>query len=132
MRKAQHATTDIRKGITTWPELEAAFHYYQKTYGSVFLETDMRALYNPTRMEVIAATAQKLLEVLQRLCPACDTPGFSVKERQSGLPCSLCHRPTSGILLEQYQCQRCGHQEALYFPQQKQAEDPQFCDFCNP
>lgn len=132
VRKAPFATDDIHKGITTWENLERSYHHFQKKYGSVFLETDMRALYNPTRMEVIGEAAEKLLAEIGHCCPQCQTPGFAITQQTPGLPCSWCHRPTRSIRSVSRQCQRCRYTEAGPPPGAQTSEDPQFCDFCNP
>lgn len=132
VRQGPHATNDIHKGITTWEDLERSYHHFHRQYGSVFFETDMRALYNPTRMEVIGEAAEKLLAEISHLCPQCHTPGFAITQHTPGLPCSWCGRPTRSIARVSRQCQRCAHTEEGPPPGGKTSEDPQFCDFCNP
>jgi hypothetical protein len=96
------------------------------------VETDMRAMHNPTRMAVIAEAAQALVNKIQHRCPACQCPGFSVVDRRPGLPCGLCRLPTELIKLNIQQCQRCGHVEEQWFPNGETEADPARCWNCNP
>jgi hypothetical protein len=45
----------------------------------VYIETDMRAHRNPTRMQAIAASIQDLISNAQSYCPRCEMPGFRAK-----------------------------------------------------
>ena len=122
----------IVKGISTLSQLEESFDHLKSVYGSVYAETDMRALYNPTRMGVIKIAAKKLLETIQTTCPSCKTPGFSVTDVKQGLPCSWCSAPTRSTLSFIYSCKKCSFSSEKMYPHQKITEDPEFCDFCNP
>jgi hypothetical protein len=99
---------------------------------SVFVETDMRAMFNPSRQKVILAAAKKLLGILKNQCPVCQFPGFSPVESKDGLPCSLCELPTFSALSHIYRCQKCGAEEEKMYPNGKLVEDPTFCPWCNP
>lgn len=101
-------------------------------FDRLVVETDMRALYNPTRMEVIAEATRRLLDTLAALCPGCTWPGFAVADRQAGLPCGDCGLPTRQTRRWQYVCRRCGYEHWLDFPEGRTAADPAYCDFCNP
>jgi len=124
--------TAISKGITIMSQLEDTFQHLMNVYGSVYAETDMRALYNPTRMGVIKVAAQKLLETIKTECPSCKTPGFSVTDMKQGLPCSWCSAPTRSTLSFIYSCKKCSFSSEKMYPHQKITEEPGFCDFCNP
>lgn len=124
--------TGIIKGITTRSQLEESFEYLMSAYGSVYAETDMRALYNPTRMGVIKRVAQKLLETIKTECPSCKTPGFSITDVKQGLPCSWCSAPTRSTLSFIYTCKKCFFKSEKMHPHQKTTEEPGFCDSCNP
>ena len=132
LRKEAGSLLGLKKGINSWSVLLEAFNSLQKTYGSVYAETDMRAMFNPTRMNVIELAIQKLMRKVQRTCSACGTPGFDVTRVNSGLPCSLCGLPTASTLSFTYTCNRCAHEEEQIFPHQKQTEDPMYCGHCNP
>ncbi len=132
LRKSQDETDGMAKGITDQNRLLYVFKDLKTQYGAAYVETDMRALYNPTRMRVIGEAAQQLLTRIQSLCPRCQSPGFWVSEAIPGLPCSQCGRPTRSTYAHLYQCQKCHFQEKREFPHQKTWEDPGYCDFCNP
>jgi len=92
----------------------------------------MRAMYNPTRMKVIAKAVEKLIEKIKTLCPRCSCPGFGIVDAVKGLPCDCCGYPTKSALYHVYSCQKCSHDEPRYFPKGEKTEDPTYCDRCNP
>ncbi len=53
IRKSKDDRDGIIKGITSWEVISEKFDEYSAKYGSAYVETDMRAMYNPTRMNVI-------------------------------------------------------------------------------
>lgn len=122
----------LEKGITDWATLETCFYTALKKGAPVKVETDMRAHFNPTRMNVIEACAHKLVKAIQTTCPACDLPGFVIKQAEPGLPCEQCHMPTRSTLKHLYTCSGCGYSKEEIYPHQKTHEDPTYCDFCNP
>ncbi|MFQ4140097.1 DUF6671 family protein [Nodosilinea sp. PGN35] len=124
----------IAKGITTAEELETAVAraMQQSTRSTARLETDMRALYNPTRMGAIAQATEHLLQAIAQTCPACGTPGFSEVKRWPGLPCGLCGTPTLLTRLVRHQCQRCQFHQDLPAPESPSVADPGHCPRCNP
>jgi hypothetical protein len=124
--------TILIKGITKKGHLEDAFHLLMGIYGSVYAETDMRALYNPTRMDVIKTATQKLLDTIKTECPNCKTPGFSITVVIPGLPCSWCSAPTRSTLSFIYTCKKCFFNFEKRHPHQKTTEEPGYCDSCNP
>ena len=67
----------IEKGITSENQLNEAMKAAVNRFGNYTLETDMRAMNNPTRMSVIQELTQKLVEKMKRCCPSCQRPGFS-------------------------------------------------------
>lgn len=123
----------VRKGISGWPELETTFAWAlaQSENGQVFLETDVRAHANPTRMHNILLAVENLAQKLLSLCPVCDTPGFWMVERVAGLPCKDCYAPTKVTRAETQGCLRCPHRFSREFTDRRYA-DPRFCDNCNP
>jgi hypothetical protein len=130
----QPATAPIFKGITTESALETAVTTAlpQSPSGRVQIETDMRALYNPMRMQVIKAATENLLSRLKHPCPNCGCPGFGIHHTLPGLPCQWCQMPTSLTLAAIYQCQRCQYQHRHNLPEGLTLADPTYCDFCNP
>jgi hypothetical protein len=127
------STSEIVKGIITEKDLvEAVESTLKKSTNGIQLETDMRAMYNPTRMKNIATATRDLIKKLQQLCPNCSYPGFDVIERKKGLPCSLCHLPTSLTLAEIYQCKNCNFRQEVLFPNSVEKAEPSQCMYCNP
>jgi hypothetical protein len=132
LRKSKEENTEIFKGITNRKDL---LHIYKKLslkYPSVYVETDMRAMYNPTRMLVIESLTKKLIDKINSKCPKCNIPGFGVREVKKGLPCELCGYPTQSTLSLFYECSQCHLIQEQMFPNNKETEDPQYCDYCNP
>lgn len=133
MSNAQPTSADvIIKGLTDAAQIQDTVQELLKKFGRVHLETDMRAMYNPTRMKVIAQATQDLIQQLQQFCPQCGYPGFSVKERRPGLPCGLCGFPSSFTLAVTHSCQHCQFSEVRYFPDGQETVDPMYCSYCNP
>jgi len=132
LRGTKTESTNIIKGITDLIELKEAFHFLMRACGSVYAETDMRAMYNPSRMKVIEAATCALIEKILAVCPACNKPGFGVTSVKRGLKCSLCSLPTESILSYIYVCQHCEHLREVLYPQHKTSEDPMHCQYCNP
>lgn len=121
----------VLKGITDWADLEKGYHQTKQEFAPILVETDMRAMYNPTRMKAIQKATELLIEKIKSVCPACGFPGFSIADRVSGLPCNGCGRPSAFSLKHVYQCRYCNHQEEKIFPEGS-ASDPMYCDHCNP
>lgn len=132
LRQSKTDTLQLVKGITGKAELEGVFHRLRKTSKSVYAETDMRAMYNPTRMKVIQIAAQKLVDYIHSVCPHCQTPGFVVSKVKSGLTCMLCGSATKSTLSHIYECQHCHFNKEVVHPHGKSSEDPMYCDYCNP
>lgn len=102
----------LQKGISDWVELKYCFDraIAQSHNGQVFVEMDLRAFANPTRMALIEQAAVDLLKRLGSQCPACQAPGYWVTARHPGLPCAACGRPTSSYCREVWSCLQCQHQ----------------------
>jgi hypothetical protein len=132
LRQSKNDFKNIYKGITTWIKLIDAYNHLINHSDSVYVETDMRAMYNPTRRNVIQAATIKLVEKIKNTCPACKTPGFGITGIKEGLPCSACKAPTRSILCHIYCCQKCNYEEYKAYPYEKTEEDPMYCDRCNP
>lgn len=132
VRKDKDDLAEIHKGITTWNDFKKSFDYFNTKYGKVHVETDMRAKYNPTRMKVIRDTAEKLVKVINWICPACETPGFDVKEIKRGLPCAVCGAPTETAHAYIHKCNKCNHSVENPYPENRLAEEALFCNECNP
>lgn len=120
------------KGIVNHRILLNCFQALRKRSNTVVIETDMRAMYNPTRMEVIKQGAIKLAQKIRSCCPKCSAPGFGAEKSVPGLACSQCSLPTKSIRSHVYQCAHCKYEEEKSFPNGLKTEDPMYCDFCNP
>ncbi len=133
VRPEGEADPRIRKGIAAWAELEAAVAWAleQSASGRVFLETDVRAHANPTRMDTIRLAAEDLAKKLCSPCPACGAPGFWIVERVAGLRCADCGAPTRETRAEVHGCLTCAHRETREHADRAYA-DPSRCDDCNP
>jgi hypothetical protein len=121
----------LEKGIKDKKKLVEAFLKMQAFNGSeIVVETDMRAMHNPTRMKIIEKAADKLIKAMLSCCPMCQIPNYTVKNVLTGLPCALCGMPTNSIRAEVLHCDRCGASEENAV--EKIAEDPMYCTYCNP
>ena len=132
LKNTKEVVPNVFKGIQSWELLEESFHMLSADNSQVVAETDMRAMYNPTRMKVIEKAAHKLVEKIKSLCPQCHEPGFGVVNIKSGLPCEWCGSPTNSTKSHIYKCQKCNFEQENMFPNNKKTEDPMFCDYCNP
>ena len=133
VRKSETSTNHIYKGITTEEELRQRVSkllsglFVQKVY----IETDMRAHMNPTRMENIRKATEDLVKNIQSECPECGAPGFCIVTSKKGLPCRICKKETESPLAYIKKCQKCSLEKEL--PREdKTFEDPALCDICNP
>lgn len=125
-------SVEVYKDISTDAEAIRIFNFLVRKYGSAYVETDMRAMNNPTRMKVIQEAAENLIAKVSAFCPRCQTPGFSITSAVSGLPCSCCNLPTKSTLYHTCECIKCKFKEERFFPRKMHSEDPMFCDNCNP
>ena len=125
---------EIVKGIVTEKQLFDAVEAGLKksSTGRVHIETDMRAMYNPTRMKNIENATLDLVKKFHQFCPECGWPGFEVAERKIGLPCGLCYFPTQLVRSQIYQCQNCSYTKEELFPNGTETADPAQCQYCNP
>jgi hypothetical protein len=120
------------KGISSWEELaeNVATALKNSTEGTAFIETDMRAHANPTRMNNILKATENLIQKLQSYCPSCGVPGFSITEHKRGLPCEWCGRPTRLIAANIYRCAGCNF--TMEKPSESISADAGHCEYCNP
>jgi DNA-directed RNA polymerase subunit RPC12/RpoP len=125
---------EIIKGITTTEQLLEAvqFALSNSENGKVYIETDMRALYNPTRMKNITKATHDLVSKLNSACPNCSCPGFGLVQKRKGLRCAYCNLPTQLTLAAIYKCQKCSFSQEILFPDGLQQADPSQCMYCNP
>jgi hypothetical protein len=132
LRNDQNSVEIIQKNINEESRLIHFLEGLFKNSKTAWIETDMRALYNPKRMKVIEEATDNLIQNILNCCPACDAPGFQVDEVESGLPCGLCSMPTRSTLAFKYRCSVCNSIERKLNPHGKENENPMYCDLCNP
>lgn len=125
---------EIIKGITTEEQLFEAVKFIldQTPNGKAHIETDMRALYNPTRKKNIEKATYDLVNKINHLCPGCGWPGFELIERKKGLPCGHCNLPTEATRSVIYHCKGCSFNQETIFPEGFEKADPAQCFYCNP
>lgn len=101
-------------------------------HGEVWLETDMRAHRNPTRMRSIRRLGAALVRRLRCSCPSCGSPGWGLVETVPGLPCETCGTATDGTLLEVWGCPCCAHRERRPRRDGLTRASAAHCPWCNP
>ncbi len=123
----------VRKGLHDVDALLSAFGACkaESPKGLVLAENDLRAFCNPTRQRMIVRAAEDLIKQLQSACPACQRPGYWVKEKVGGLPCRACGLPTRLPRALIWRCNGCGHQASEPASNATHA-DASRCDHCNP
>lgn len=132
LKPSKDQTSDMVKGIQTEHLLLSSFKALLSKYKKVYAETDMRAMFNPSRMAVIRLATKKLATKIRSVCPNCETPGFDITDIETGLACMLCGNPTKTTKMLIYQCQKCDYSEKKAPTHGKISEDPMYCDYCNP
>lgn len=119
----------FQKGIQDASAFQDLVKHALSLSSSVWIETDMRAHMNPTRMKVIAQTADKLQVLLSSHCPQCQRPGFGLTQHIAGALCKTCHSPTRLPKAEQWSCAKCDFTEIKELNTWASAAQ---CDVCNP
>lgn len=122
------------KGIDDNNRLEDLFKRSRaaSSDGRVWVETDMRAQFNPSRMAVIGQLADRLSIRLATICPSCETPGWGIVASKQGLQCEYCDQPTEMIALEIYGCVLCSHKELRPRSDGLISAPQMCCSLCNP
>ncbi|MBD1195428.1 MAG: hypothetical protein H9532_15065 [Vulcanococcus sp. Clear-D1] len=124
----------LLKGLNTSESLAEAISVCRAADpdGRVWLETDMRAHCNPTRMRSIRRLGSALVRRLRNPCPECGSPGWGLLDTQPGLPCSDCGTATELTLSEIWGCQQCGARREHPRRDGRIQADPGQCPWCNP
>jgi hypothetical protein len=122
----------LGKGINDIKQLEELLAIGFKDEKELFISTDMRAMMNPTRMQVIGELAEKLITRVVSLCASCSRPGFGFKTTTGNLPCELCNLPTTLYAEEVWGCIGCDYKELKKRPDGLLQANPSYCNFCNP
>lgn len=126
------AAAEIFKGLSDRDELEARFALLHARHGAAWVELDLRAHANPTRMRAIQTAAREFAAELARLCPRCSAPHFAIARQIPGLPCAQCGEPTASLLAQVRRCEPCGAEQREERADGRREEDPGACEACNP
>ena len=122
----------IFKGLDEEASLEYAFKECKKLSHKLWVETDMRAHMNPSRMAVINELAGNLAARLKSRCPSCTTPGWGKIRIEKGLECLGCGMNTQMIKHEVFGCAKCQYTEKRERSDGIKHADPGQCEYCNP
>lgn len=122
----------LAKGVNDLESLNHQLDLGFETEKELLLATDMRAMMNPTRMEVIGELADKLTRRIASLCSRCNRPGFGFKTTKGFLPCALCGSSTSFYEQEVWGCIGCEYTEYKMRQDGRLKADPSYCYYCNP
>lgn len=122
----------IKKGISDPRELNLVMQESLKQYKKIKLETDMRAMMNPSRMNVIELLSYKLAKRVASECLKCSSPGFGNIVKSGNLFCELCFNETSVPKFVDKKCLKCDYFEREEINSKIKFADPRYCDYCNP
>lgn len=122
----------IHKGVSLESDLKNIVETLLREYDTLVLETDMRAMMNPTRMGVIKNLAFKLAKKVSSTCDKCSTPGFGDISYAGNLICELCHHTTKIPKFRDTKCLKCDYFLRSEIEAGKIYSDPRYCDYCNP
>jgi hypothetical protein len=95
------------------------------------VKNDLRAFANPTRMDNIRRAVIDLANKMNSLCPACQMPGYWIRDIERGLPCNACGMPTNQEIAEIWGCLKCQHSDKEGMKVLRFA-NPSQCQHCNP
>ncbi len=117
VRKSKNGHFGIYKDITTEKHLiktvkKLLNNLFTNLFTNrIFIESDMRAHRNPTRMKAIKKATKDLIKNIKSLCPRCKAPGFIVVDFKKGIRCSWCNSPTDLPIYDIYKCSVCNYEE---------------------
>jgi hypothetical protein len=129
LRYEEGTQRHIKKGLSAEQLLES-LEQIGSSDQKVKIEPDLRAMNCPERQQMIAKAAEDLVRRLSETCPQCQAFNFVIKEKQSGLPCTLCTLPTEQAKSWTRICDGCGYHNDEVVTQK--GADPTYCQFCNP
>lgn len=133
MRPDNENSKFVIKDINSFEKLKMFFEItvLNSESGNVFIETDMRAHANPTRMKNIEKATLNLITKLHSFCPQCGSPGYIVTDVILGLPCENCGMETRLTIKNILRCHMCCHASEQLYPEGL-AAPAKYCDYCNP
>jgi hypothetical protein len=126
--------TPVHKGLRSTAALVGAIAECaaKSRDGETFLQTDMRAHMNPTRMSTLVRLAARLADRVTSSCPACGCPGYGQIDVETGLPCEWCGTPSIMVRYFVFGCVGCTHRERRPRTDGRAHADPDRCPECNP
>jgi hypothetical protein len=124
----------VFKGINDRSGLESALIRCSgaSSDGRAWIETDMRAHCNPTRLATLRVLARALADRIATPCPACGAPGWGEMDVVRGLPCGDCGASTGLVQGRVFGCALCSHRQAMPRSDERRFADPGDCPHCNP
>jgi len=124
----------VEKGIVSIDRLRSAIALAVATSqeGMAWIEPDMRAHHNPTRMAGIRRLSFRLAHRLATLCPACSATGWGQRGNVKGLPCEYRFTPTEMVRFQVFSCVSCSHTEDRPRLDGLVHASQQNCPECNP
>jgi hypothetical protein len=124
----------IHKGIQSSGDLQTAIAdcAVRSSDGHAFVQTDMRAHMNPTRMATLARLSARFADRVACLCPVCRTPGYGLSGVDKGLPCASCGSPSILVRHQIFGCVSCHHLDKRTRSDGLTHADPSQCPNCNP
>lgn len=121
------------KGISSLDDLIQAIENISKfsADGLVVVESDLRAMYSPSRQKNIQEVANLLAKRVSQLCPQCQMPGWDRVGYEKGVECAECkeENPTASRQ-EKLGCTKCDYTQLGEVV--SLSLDPAQCQFCNP
>ncbi|HIG0328321.1 TPA: DUF6671 family protein [Legionella pneumophila] len=122
----------IEKGIRDHDYLRTVIKKAFEFSPRIRLETDMRAMMNPLRMNTINKLAVKLVHRIQQHCPQCHTPGFGKISAEGHLTCVSCGTPTELYHRKVLNCLKCEFKTYQARDDGLEFADQRYCPYCNP
>jgi len=134
VRDTERGSSIIKKDIGTVRDLELTVSAMlsHSRHDAIFIEADLRAHRNPTRMQSIAQATEDLAKHAKRRCPACGVVGFAVVDVARGVPCEWCRTPTDSVAALVYGCVKCGNRTVEPVVKAGATVGPGLCSVCNP
>jgi len=134
VKRNEHEKNAMHKDLQTEKEVIETVNTLLVNFSleQIFIETDMRAHKNPTRMKAIEKATEDLVKNITSCCPNCKEPGFVMIDYIKGLQCSLCNLPTELGVYDVYGCKMCNHTENTLVTKYGKIADPKYCNHCNP
>ena len=120
----------LLRDISSVAQLAHAVQRILNDNEAAFVEADMRAHRNPTRMKAIEAATRDLVRSHKCRCPVCARPGFEVTNNMPGSPRGKCGYTALGGETEILTCWGCGH--CLERAAEKPSVAPIKCLPCHP